>query len=96
MPTWPNAHEQIRQLHDDNTLLRQRLARSLGTDADAARGRAIAPLLDRLEDRAAELEAENHHLRRRISDLEAELRDTTDSLQAARAANRDLMNMLNR
>jgi hypothetical protein len=52
----------------------KRLVRSLGTDA--ARGRAIAPLLDRLEHRAAELETENHQLRRRITDLEAELRDT--------------------
>lgn len=91
-----NANEQIRQLHQDNAVLRQRLERSLGTDADAARGRAIAPLLDQLEDRAAQLEADNHQLRRRISDLEAELRDVTDSLHAARATNRDLMNMLNR
>lgn len=51
---------------------------------------------DRLEDRAAELDADNHQLRRPISDLETELRDATDSLQAARAANRDLMSMLNR
>jgi chromosome segregation ATPase len=91
-----NANEQVRQLHDEVTVLRQRLARSLGADADAARGRAIAPLLDRLEDRAGELEAENHQLRRRISDLETELRDATESLRAARAANRDLMNMVNR
>jgi hypothetical protein len=85
-----------RQLHDENTVLRQRLARSLGADAGAARGRAVAPFLDRLEDRAAELEAENHQLRRRIGDFETELRDVTDSLHAARAANRGLMNMLNR
>jgi hypothetical protein len=77
-------------------VLRERLARSLGADADAARVRAIAPLLDRLEDRAAELEADNHQLRRRISDLEAGLRDSTGSLSAARAANRDLMNIINR
>ena len=91
-----NVNEQVRQLHEENTLLRQRLARSLGADADAARGRALAPFLDRLEDRAAELEAENHQLRRRIGDFETELRDVTDSLHAARAANRDLMNTLNR
>jgi chromosome segregation ATPase len=91
-----NAKEQVRQLHEEVTVLRERLARSLGAHADAARGRAVVPLLDRLEDRAAELEADNHQLRRRISDLEAELRDTSESLQAARAANRDLMNMLNR
>jgi chromosome segregation ATPase len=91
-----NAKEQVRQLHEEVTVLRQRLARSLGADADAARGRAVVPLLDQLEDRAAELEADNHQLRRRISDLESELRDVLDSLRAARAANRDLMNMLNR
>jgi cell division protein FtsB len=47
-------------------------------------------------DRAAQLEADNHQLPRRVTALEAELRDTTDSLDAARAANRDLMNMINR
>lgn len=91
-----NANEQVRQLHEEVTVLRQRLARSLGADADAARGLAVAPLLDQLEDRAAELEADNHQLRRRMSDLETELRDAVESLDAARAANRDLMNMLNR
>lgn len=91
-----NAHEQIRQLHDDNTVLRQRLERSLGTDADVARGQATAPLLDRLEDRAAELEADNHQLHRQIADLRAQLLEAHDSLQAARTANRDLMAMLNR
>lgn len=54
-----NAKEQVRQLHEEVVLLRQRLARSLGTDADAARGRATAPLLDQLEDRADALEAAN-------------------------------------
>ena len=38
-----NAKEQIRQLHEELTLMRQRLARSLGTEADIARGRATAP-----------------------------------------------------
>jgi hypothetical protein len=91
-----NADEQVRQLHDEVTVLRQRLARSLGADADAARGRAIAPVLDRLEDSAGELEAQNHQLRRRITGPETELRDATDSLEAARAANRDLLNKVNR
>jgi chromosome segregation ATPase len=91
-----NAKEQIRQLHEEAKLLRQRLTRSLGTEADIARGRATAPLLDQLEDRAAELEADNHQLRRRVTELETELRETVDSLCAARAANRDLINMINR
>jgi chromosome segregation ATPase len=91
-----NAKEQIRQLHEELTLMRQRLARSLGTEADIARGRATAPLLDHLEDQASQLEADNHQLRRKVTELETELRDTVDSLDAARAANRDLMNMINR
>lgn len=91
-----NAKEQLRQLHSEASLLRQRLARSLGTEADIARGRATAPLLDQLEDRASQLEADNAGLRRRVAELDAELRETIDSLGAARVANRDLMSMLNR
>jgi len=91
-----NAKEQVRQLHEEAALLRHRLARSLGTEADIARGRATAPLLDQLEDRAAELEAENARLRRRVSELETEVREANDSLEAARAANRDLMALVNR
>jgi len=91
-----NSKEQVRQLHEEATLLRQRLARSLGTEADIARGRATAPLLDQLEDRADELEADNARLRRRVSDLEGELREANDSLEAARVANRDLMALVNR
>ncbi len=91
-----NAKEQVRQLHEEVVLLRQRLARSLGTDADAARGRATAPLLDQLEDRAEALEAASGGLRRRISELETELREANDSLEAARVANRDLMALVNR
>jgi hypothetical protein len=91
-----NAKEQVRQLHEEAALLRQRLARSLGTEADIARGRATAPLLDQLEDRAAELEADNAELRRRVAELESELREAVDGLNAARVANRDLMAMVNR
>ena len=91
-----NAKEQVRQLHEDAALLRQRLARTLGTEADIARGRATAPLLDQLEDRAAELDAENARLRERVSGLETELREAMDSLEAARIANRDLIALVNR
>jgi len=91
-----NAKEQVRQLHEEAALLRQRLARSLGTEADIARGRATAPLLDQLEDRAAELEADNVVMRRRVSELEAEVREANDSLESARVANRDLMALVNR
>lgn len=91
-----NAKEQCHQLQEEVGLLRDRLARSLGTEADIARGRATAPLLDQLEDRAAELEADNARLRRRVSELDAELREASDSLEAARIANRDLMALVNR
>jgi len=91
-----NAKEQVRQMHEESALLRQRLARSLGTDADIARGRAIAPLLDQLEDRAGELDAVNAGLRRQVAQLEADLREAVDSLDAARVANRDLMALVNR
>lgn len=91
-----NAKEQVRQLHEEAALLRQRLARSLGTDADIARGRATAPLLDQLEDRAAELEGDNSRLRRRVSELETDVREANDSLESARVANRDLMALVNR
>jgi hypothetical protein len=49
-----------------------------------------------MEDRAAELEADNTGLRRRVSELEGELRDAIDSLEGARLANRDLMALVNR
>lgn len=88
--------KQVRQLQEDAVLLRQRLARTLGTEADIARGRATAPLLDQLEDRAAELFAENARLRERVSALEGELGEAMDSLEAARIANRDLIALVNR
>ena len=91
-----NAREQVRQLQEDAVLLRQRLARTLGTEADIARGRATAPLLDQLEDRAAELEGDNARLRRRVSELETEVLEANDSLESARVANRDLMALVNR
>lgn len=91
-----NAKEQLRQLHEEVNLLRQRLARSLGSDADIARGRATAPLVNDLEDRAAELETDNAALRRQVSKLTTEAQEANDSLDAARVANRDLMNLLNR
>ena len=90
------SKEQARQLAEEVTVLRERLARELGADADAARGQAIRPMLDQLEDRAAQLEADNHVLRQRISTLEHERDELTDTLQAARAMNRELMTQINR
>jgi len=78
------------------TVLRQRLAGQLGADADLARGHALRPMLEQLEERSAELEADNHTLRQRVTQLEGELSERTDTLDAARAMNRELMNELNR
>jgi hypothetical protein len=91
-----NAKEQVRRLSQEATLLRERLARQLGADADVAHGRALAPILDKLEQRAAELEAENHRQRERIAQLEADGHELAETLEAARAMNRDLMGALNR
>jgi len=91
-----NSKEQTRQLTEEVTVLRERLARQLGGDADLARGHAIRPMLDQLEDRAAELEADNHALRQRLAQLESEHNELADTLDAARAMNRELMNQLNR
>lgn len=91
-----NAKERSRRLAEEVTVLRERLGRQLGGAADVARGEALSPLLDQLERRAAELEADNHRQRRRISQLEVEVRELTETLEAARAMNRELMNELNR
>lgn len=91
-----NAKEQVRRLTEEIAALRHRLARQLGAEADAARGLALAPALDELEQRAAELEAENRRQQGEISRLESEARELTETLEAARAMNRELMNELNR
>lgn len=90
-----NTKEQVRRLTEEVTILRERLARQLGTEADAARGRIASPLIDQLEERAGELEADNAQLRQRVADLEAQLRDLGETLDAARAMNRELMSELN-
>lgn len=91
-----NAKEQVRRLTDEVRLLQERLARDLGARADVARGRIDSSFLDQLEQRAAELGAENSLLQRRNAALEHEKRDLTEDLQAARTMNRDLMAELNR
>ena len=62
-----NTKEQARRLTEEVAVLRDRLARQLGADADLARGRATGPLLDQLEQRSAELEADNHRLRQQLT-----------------------------
>jgi hypothetical protein len=91
-----NAKDQARRLAEELAVLRDRLSRQLGTDADIARGHALSPLVDQLEQRAAELEADNHQQRQRIAEFEAEVRELGETLDAARAMNRELMNEVNR
>lgn len=91
-----NAKDRARRLSEEVTLLRERLGRDLGAAADVARGRALAPALDELEQRAAELEAENHRQRERVAQLEADNSELAETLEAARAMNRELMSELNR
>jgi alkanesulfonate monooxygenase SsuD/methylene tetrahydromethanopterin reductase-like flavin-dependent oxidoreductase (luciferase family) len=91
-----NSKEQTRQLTEEVNLLRHQLARQLGADADLARGHVVRPVLVQLEDRAAELEADNHALRQRLTRVEGERSELADTLDAARAMNRELMNQINR
>lgn len=91
-----NANQRARRLAEEVTLLRQRLARQLGADADTARGHSSDLLLEQLEQRAAQLEADNRRQQQRISELEAENTEFGDTLAAARTTNRQLINELNR
>lgn len=91
-----NTKDRARRLGEEVALLRQRLSRHLGADAEAAREEGHRPLLDQLEQRAAELETDNHRQRQRIAQLEAEAKELTETLDAARAMNRELMSELNR
>ncbi|MDQ1412530.1 MAG: hypothetical protein QOE07_1118 [Acidimicrobiaceae bacterium] len=91
-----NTKERARRLTAEVTVLKERLERHLGAAAELSRGQSLSPLLDQLEQRSAELEAENHRQRQRIAQLEADTGELTETLQAARAMNRELMNELNR
>lgn len=91
-----NANDQVQRLREEVALLRERVARTLGDDADKAAGRTTSPLLDQLEARTADLEADNAQLRGRIVELETALHETNETLEAARAMNRELMGEINR
>lgn len=91
-----NAKAQNHRMAEEINLLRDRLCRQLGADADIARGEILGPALDQAEQRAAQLEADNHRQRARIVELETEGRELTATLDAARAMNRELMSELNR
>ena len=67
-----NAKEQNRHLSEELVVLRDRLARELGADADHFRGRPANSALDMLEERAAELETDNARLRQQVGQLEAD------------------------
>ena len=91
-----NAKEQNRHLSEELVVLRDRLARELGADADHFRGRPTDPALDMLEERAAELETDNARLRQQVGQFEADTSELADNLDAAREMNRELMNEVNR
>lgn len=91
-----NAKEQNRHLSEELVVLRDRLARELGADADHFRGRPANAALDMLEERAAELETDNARLRQQVGQLEADTSELADNLDAAREMNRELMNEVNR
>lgn len=76
------------------SLRRARRHRHLGAVADVARGEDLSPLHEHLEQRTAELEADNHGQRQRVAQLEIQARELTDTLEAARAVNRELMTEL--
>lgn len=91
-----NANDQIHRLREEVAVLRERLSRSLGEEADQASGRTTSPLLDQLEQRTATLESDNAELREQVTRLEAELREANETLEAARAMNRQFINDMNR
>jgi chromosome segregation ATPase len=91
-----NAKEQARQLSQEVDLLRARLARDLGARADLARSGNHGLLLDQSEQRCTELEADNARLRKQVAVLEAETTELAETLDAARAMNRELMGAVNR
>lgn len=91
-----NAKERARRLAEEVALLRKRLSHQFGAATDIARGEELSPLLDQLEQRNAELEADNHRQRQCLSQLESDVRDLNENLDAARAVNRELMGELNR
>lgn len=91
-----NSKDQLRRLSEEVSVLRSRLERDLGAGADMARERSLVPRLDELEARAAELVADNDRLKGQVTALEAEARELTETLEAARAMNRDLMAEINR
>lgn len=84
-----NAQDRITRLSRENAQLRQRLSEQLGEQAWRESGLGAPDDVDRLHRRVTELEQHTAEQRRQLSERD-------DELDAARAANRELMTRLNR
>lgn len=84
-----NLKEHNQRLRRQNTSLTTRLSEVLGEEAFHASG------IGRADD-AGQLRAHVDELEQQLLDLRQELEERTDELDAARAANRDLMTLANR
>lgn len=84
-----NAQDRITRLSRENAQLRQRLSEHLGEQAWRESGLGAPEDVDRLHRRVTELEQHTAEQRRQLSERD-------DELDAARAANRELMTQLNR
>jgi hypothetical protein len=84
-----NLREQNQRLRKQNTDLTARLSEALGEEVFRASG------IERSDDSEA-LRVRVGQLEQQVLDLRQELEERTDDLNAARAANRDLMSLANR
>ena len=83
------AHERAARLTQHNRQLQQRLSELLGEQAWHQSGLGAPPDVSALNQQITELEQRNTELRRQLS-------DRGDELEAARAANRELIAQVNR
>jgi chromosome segregation ATPase len=91
-----NANDRARRLSEELSVLREQLERQLGAESDVASGRTSSPRLEQLEERAAELQAANVRSSDQVAELESALREANETLDAARAMNRELIAEINR
>lgn len=84
-----NLREQNQRLRRQNTDLTARLSEVFGEEAFRASGIGRTDDTEALRTRVGQLEQQ-------VLDLRQELGERTDDLDAARAANRDLMSLANR
>jgi len=82
------AHDRISRLTRENTHLRDRLSEALGQQAWRESGLGAPDDVGQLTARVTELEQQTVELRRQLAERD-------DDLDAARAANRELMTRLN-